>query len=144
MDVVKSKKCNGMELEKENIKTGIIIAARWQPFSLWKHYGIIVVEEGRAYIYDNDPDNPTNDSGGSVGKFEIRKWFERRRLLEYYDSGLRKEEIENEVKKTSKEKFSWIFFNCKDFIRKITHTDHTTDFELIDNIIYPDTKTKKI
>ena len=128
------------DIEKygNDIRTGTVVVARWQPFSPWDHYGIVVEDGGERYVYDNDPDDEYNEQGGSVGYFELEKWLERRRILKVYDSGLKKEEIENEVKKYKHKKFDWVMFNCRDLIRKITKTDHKTGFKVIDDILYPE------
>ena len=108
-------------LTKQDVRSGIVIISKWLPdISLFFHAGIISVEDGVAYVYDNDPDNPLNADGGSVKKSTLKEYLSTKEVKQFYDSGVSSEEIQERVKKVWDKKFNWITFNCEAFIEEIT------------------------
>lgn len=103
------------------IKSGVVIIARWRPFSLWKHRGIISIENGTPYVYDNDPDNPKNNKGGNIARVTLKHWLKNRDVIEFYDSDTTTKEIKKRVEKYWGKNFNWVVFNCRHFIKKITN-----------------------
>ena len=131
---------------KVPIKSGIVIISIWKPFSLWRHIGIVSIENGIAYIYDNDPDNPENNGGGSIGKFKIYDWLKNRDVLEFYDSELSTSKIKKQVNKYWDKKFNWVTFNCRTFVKKITNKPvlikKPTGISILDNLFYIENRTE--
>ncbi|MEK6882440.1 MAG: hypothetical protein AABY22_22660, partial [Nanoarchaeota archaeon] len=66
---------NGI-LNNSDVKDGIVLVSEWTPsISLFTHAGIISIEGGIPYVYDNDPDNPKNEKGGSPKRTRLDEYL---------------------------------------------------------------------
>ena len=109
-----------MTFREKDIKSGIVVISSFKESSIWLHSGIISVENGVPYLYDNDPDSPLNDDGGSVRRILLSEHLKKYDIIEFYDSGMTSNEIKKQVKKYWNKKFNYFTFNCEQFIKKIT------------------------
>jgi hypothetical protein len=110
-----------VSLTQKDVRTGVVLIAKWLPeFSYWRHAGIISIEEGKAYVYDNDPDNPINGLGGSVQRGTLEEYLKERAVMEFYDSGATSEQIQKRAQQVWHKKFNWVNFNCETFIKQVT------------------------
>lgn len=110
-----------MKFTKEHAKSGMVIISRFVPaYSLYRHAGIIFYEDGKYYVYDNDPDNPINEFGGSVKKSSLEDYIKVNEVIEFYETGMTSDAIKEKAKPYFSKRFSWTSFNCEDFIEKVT------------------------
>ena len=108
-------------MQDSDIRNGTVIITKWMPYySAFLHAGIIVIEDGEIYVYDNDPDNPINKYGGSIKKTLLKDYLRERKILEFYQTDLNIEHIKKRADEIRNKPFSWLFFNCETLVRYVT------------------------
>ena len=84
---------------EKDVKSGVVLISRYKKFSVWLHAGIISIENGVPYLYDNDPDSPINDEGGNIRRISLSDHLKKYNVIEFYNTGMTSDEIKEKVKK---------------------------------------------
>ena len=108
---------------ENTLATGTIIKTELNDvFRGTRHFGIVIIEDGKKYVIHNTP-YKTNAYGGSLIIEEFSQFKKDQRILETEKTAIAKDLILKTYEKHKRKKFNFLTFNCEGFINKIRYGD---------------------
>jgi hypothetical protein len=96
-------------------ETGDLLTAEVDIFPFITHKGLVVIDNGVAYVWHNTP-TKQNKHGGSIVKEPLQDWLKSRKVVAVEKTNLDKNHIEGMSVAMKEKPFDLLNFNCEHYV----------------------------
>ncbi len=83
------------------------------------HYGVYINDNGNQVVYHCQLAKK-NEKGGCIIETPFDEFMQGRKAINYFKTGLTKDEVLAKIDDIDDKKWTGLFFNCSDFTRRIS------------------------